>query len=73
LNSLLSILKTSPKAIAPLIIPEYHMKINYLIDIPLLYPNNYKNIIKNIVLINLPTIMTISSIKNKCGDHSNSK
>ncbi len=65
LNSLLSILKTSPKAIAPLIMPEYQMKTNYLIEIPLLYPNNYKNSIKQIVLINLPTIITISSITNK--------
>ena len=35
LNSLLLILSTNPNAIAPLIIPEYHMKINYLNEIPL--------------------------------------
>lgn len=50
-----SIVKTRPKAIAPLINPAYEMKTSYLKDTCLLCPNKDKKYIRPTTPVNLPT------------------
>jgi len=61
--------RTRPKAIAPLIIPANHTKI-YCLKVRLLLKPQRESSFKNpTVPMNLPTMMMISSVKNRSGDH----
>lgn len=68
--TVLSILKTRPKATAPLIIPAYEIKNNCLKEIPDLYPNNSVIFIIPTVPRNLPLMTMIVSAMISYHDQS---